>query len=359
MRILWAMDFDCNKDWENGGDVFSTHLLVNALRGRGHTVTTTNPTWPDNMLPWYVNRVRTATKFARGLRRLFKSDPPSVVIAQNHVYPYVVREAEKAGIPTVVIARDTQYRCPQPPHSNGCDSSCAYCVGKMALLPYPWFRHHLNMRRKYLTHADACVVCSEHLAQDMRTWVQGTRPHVVYPPIDTSHHPEAWDPRNVLFMGWGEYKGADIAIEIARMFEGVYNFTICGNQHLEHEVEFKRLSNVDYNGFIPRDIAFSKAKVLIAPARWNEPFGRIVAEACHIGIPCLISNRGGMPEAMGKGGHIIDDPEDIDEWARSLEVMMEDKIHWRSLHAYARSHAQKFNVDIQSAKLEKVLEGVA
>lgn len=361
MRILWAMDYSCETHGHLGGGIFSTRLLVKGLKALYHDVMTISPIWPESRLPWYVNRVRTAKRFARGLRRAFEVNPPTVVIAQSHVYPYVIKEAHKAGVPNVLVARDTRYRCPQPPSwtGKGCLTGCARCLGKQALIPYPWFRHHVNMMREWAARSDAQVVPSTFIAQDMREWIPETNPTVIYPPLDTSHHPSSWHPRDVLYLGKGEYKGADIVLAIAEEMQGSdVRFRICGNQDPEHEAKFRRLDNVDYMGFVPQQVAFETAKIVLAPARWTEPAARNVCEAIGIGVPCIISNRGGVPETMGPGGIVVDDLEDIDEWVGHIERLYDEPETWRDYSNAALEHSKMMSLDKMALRLEKVLESV-
>ena len=82
-----------------------------------------------------------------------------------------------------------------------------------ALFPSPWFRHHVNLSRKMAEEADAQVVPSTYMANDMRAWLPKTDPVVIYPPVDDSHHPSRWRPKDVLYLGKGAYKGADIVLD--------------------------------------------------------------------------------------------------------------------------------------------------
>ena len=49
---------------------------------------------------------------------------------------------------------------------------------------------------------------------------------------------------------------------------------------------------------------FAKTKVLLVPSVWEEPAGRVIAEAMLNGIPPIITDRGGMPE-IANGGAIV------------------------------------------------------
>jgi glycosyltransferase involved in cell wall biosynthesis len=54
----------------------------------------------------------------------------------------------------------------------------------------------------------------------------------------------------------------------------------------------------------PKEI-YAATRVLLVPSLWNEPAGRVVAEALMNGIPPLVSQRGGLPEISQGGGFCL------------------------------------------------------
>jgi glycosyltransferase involved in cell wall biosynthesis len=53
-------------------------------------------------------------------------------------------------------------------------------------------------------------------------------------------------------------------------------------------------------------------RILLVPSVFDEPFGRVAAEAMINGIPPIVSNRGGLPETVGMGGIVLNLP----DWLR-------------------------------------------
>lgn len=51
-------------------------------------------------------------------------------------------------------------------------------------------------------------------------------------------------------------------------------------------------------------------KVLLAPSLWHESWGRVATEAVLNGIPCVVSTSGGLAEAMGEGGIVVQAPKE-------------------------------------------------
>jgi glycosyltransferase involved in cell wall biosynthesis len=57
----------------------------------------------------------------------------------------------------------------------------------------------------------------------------------------------------------------------------------------------------------PRDI-FALTRILLVPSMFDEPFGRVAAEAMINGIPALVSDRGGLPETVEDGAIVLPVP---------------------------------------------------
>jgi len=55
---------------------------------------------------------------------------------------------------------------------------------------------------------------------------------------------------------------------------------------------------VEFIGFVKPKEFFKRVDVLIHPALWNEPFGRVVVEAYSYGIPVITSEKGGLIEIV-------------------------------------------------------------
>src|SRR6185436_2280622 len=44
---------------------------------------------------------------------------------------------------------------------------------------------------------------------------------------------------------------------------------------------------------------FALTKILLVPSVWDEPFGRVAAEAMINSVPALVSERGALPHVVG------------------------------------------------------------
>jgi len=60
----------------------------------------------------------------------------------------------------------------------------------------------------------------------------------------------------------------------------------------------------------PREI-FQPARLLLVPSVWDEPSGRVVAEALVNGVPPLVSDRGGLAESCNGAGKVLPLPREL------------------------------------------------
>src|SRR6185312_6460464 len=44
---------------------------------------------------------------------------------------------------------------------------------------------------------------------------------------------------------------------------------------------------------------FALTRILVVPSVWDEPFGRVAAEAMINAIPAIVSDRGSLPQVVG------------------------------------------------------------
>jgi glycosyltransferase involved in cell wall biosynthesis len=86
---------------------------------------------------------------------------------------------------------------------------------------------------------------------------------------------------------------------------------------------------------------YRRAKVLLAPSRWEEAWGRVATEAQFSGIPVLASNRGGLPESVGPGGIQLDPDGPIEDWVEALRRLWFDKAFYADLSAKALAYAKR------------------
>ncbi len=86
---------------------------------------------------------------------------------------------------------------------------------------------------------------------------------------------------------------------------------------------------------------YGKCKLLLAPSLWEEAYGRVVTEAQFSGIPVVASNRGGLPEAVGPGGILIDPDGPVEEWVSAIRELWNNNEFYREMSAAATAYAHR------------------
>lgn len=136
-----------------------------------------------------------------------------------------------------------------------------------------------------------------------------------------------WNPKYVLLVNPSLAKGAAVVIAVALMMESMrpdIRFRVVKSRgdwdSLVGDVMRalgqtpRALTNVDVIENTPNMAPiYAETRLLLAPSLWWESFGRVVLEAQSNGIPCIVSDRGGLPEAVGDGGDVISFPKEMYE----------------------------------------------
>ena len=84
---------------------------------------------------------------------------------------------------------------------------------------------------------------------------------------------------------------------------------------------------------------YGKCRILLVPSLWEEAYGRVAVEAQISGIPVVASNRGGLPEAVGGGGILVNPESPISEWVSAVRELWDDERYYDALSAAALVHA--------------------
>ena len=121
-----------------------------------------------------------------------------------------------------------------------------------------------------------------------------------------------------------EEKGFDIAIAAARL-AGVPLVVAGDGPDGERLRGLAVGGEVRFDGRVPEtELAQLRARaaVVLAPSRWEEPCPYAVLDALAAGVPVLASDRGGLPELVGRDRVLP--PTDIAAWREALAA------HWHN-----------------------------
>src|SRR5262249_48884009 len=86
---------------------------------------------------------------------------------------------------------------------------------------------------------------------------------------------------------------------------------------------------------------YQRSRLLLVPSVLEESSSRAVAEVQLSGIPVVASERGGLPESVGRGGILLPIGHPIAGWSDAVESLFRDEVKYRRLSRLARRHAAR------------------
>lgn len=116
---------------------------------------------------------------------------------------------------------------------------------------------------------------------------------------------------------------------------------------------------------------FRGTRALLVPSVWDEPFGRVAAEALLNGVPPLVSDRGGLPEAANGGGFVLPLPAsltmetrtpvaaaDVEPWLATIIRLADDQDFYAAASARARAAANPYQPEILGRRYVDYFTGI-
>lgn len=280
--------------------------LADALVARGHDVTLIGagaagtsarfvPVWdatiPDRLGEPYPEVVH-AMKVRRAVERLVADDAVDVIHDHTFAGPLNAPAYDQLGIPTVITV-----------HGPVDDPDLA--------------RYYRELARDGRVHLVAISDRQRSLAPDLR-WA-GV--------VHNALRPEQWPFRRdkedyALFLGrFNPQKAPHLALDAAHA--AGLPLVLAGKCAEPAEKEYfareiaPRLTDRDrYVGVadakVKRDL-LARARCLLFPVRWEEPFGMVMIESMVCGTPVVALRGGAVPEVVVDGvtGLVLDDPADL------------------------------------------------
>lgn len=149
----------------------------------------------------------------------------------------------------------------------------------------------------------------------------------------TSKLPEGWTPpeerRGFAFIGrWIANKGIETLLDAyaeAELDHEQWPLVLMGDGPLrsliEYAIQRRGVTGIRILGFVDEETKaqeMKKARWVVVPPNTREDFGLTAIEARHLGVPCIITRDGGLPEAGGRQA-LICEPADVAGLARLLE----------------------------------------
>lgn len=201
---------------------------------------------------------------------------------------------------------------------------------------------------------DLPLIANSNFTADIYRKRYGADAKVIYPYMPLNKYKVENKGKRILFINPIFRKGLRKAHEIAKLCSDI-PFTFVGSlpeideegRTLDHKKFF--LPNVTFKPFSSdtKEI-YSDCRILLVPSQWEEAYGRVVNEAQISGIPVLASTRGGVPEAVDKGGLLLDADAPSQLWAETLRNIYYDKELYDELSRGAISSAARPELDAET-----------
>ncbi len=145
--------------------------------------------------------------------------------------------------------------------------------------------------------------------------------------------PDGWTPpeerRGFVFLGrWIANNGVDTLVDayaVAKLDREEWPLVLMGDGPLRKLIEYaiarREIGGIQVLGFVdePRKAEQIKnSRWIVIPSNTNQGFGLTAVEARHLGVPCIITRDGGLPEAGGRQA-LTCEPNDSNALAKLLE----------------------------------------
>ena len=158
--------------------------------------------------------------------------------------------------------------------------------------------------------------------------------------------------KDVVFMGRLVYdKGCDVLLRALALLrtEGMRpSLSVIGDGRAMADLrqltaELGLFDQVDFRGTIlgGRGKELTRHKILVVPSRYAEPFGIVALEGISAGCAVIVSQTGGLPEAVGQCGMIFPNG-DAAALAASLKRVLTNSSLRDELLVHRNEHLEKF-----------------
>ncbi|MBB3610729.1 glycosyltransferase [Rhizobium sp. BK602] len=190
---------------------------------------------------------------------------------------------------------------------------------------------------------------------------------VIPPTIDPTLYRTNSSAEYVTFINPYNEKGFELAVRIAGEcpeipFLFVESWTLTPAHRSQVEKAIAPFRNIHLKSRTSdMKTIYGRTKILLAPSKWEEAWGRVASEAHCSGIPVVGSQRGGLPEAIGQGGMVLDYDAPLADWVQAIKRLWSDQAFYGQLSAAALEFSQRpqMQPSVQFELFTKVLSSAA
>ncbi|MCW8930262.1 MAG: glycosyltransferase [Gammaproteobacteria bacterium] len=231
------------------------------------------------------------------------------------------------------------------------DNTAAMVVAAMDTgLPTAVYIHNVEFREFggiLLPDPNICYFSNSEFTARRLHSLFGIHSEVLLPLVQTEKYRIDTSREKILFINPSLLKGVEIFFRVAeklpdlpfRVFES-WNLTKPWLDYCYSRLT--QLPNVEWCSPTNNiETLYGSARMLIMPSVWEEAYGRSAIEAQINGIPVISSRRGGLPEAVGEGGILLEPDTDIEFWVEAINKVYSDPVLYQELSDKAKSNATR------------------
>jgi glycosyltransferase involved in cell wall biosynthesis len=373
----------------SGGEDLSTEAEITLLKCNGVEVDTY---YVDNSdidtkkkLSLAVNSIWSRHYYKEILKKIEKGKY-DIVHVHNYfplLSPSILHACKKAKTKVVMSVHNYRLICPNAQmYVNG--NICKECVGKVvpvqAILKKCYRKSAIissavvgmlafhNFLDTWKNKVDGYICVSQFVkSQLVLGGFADEKLYVKYNFVTTDIEPNFDSGQYYIYAGrLSEEKGIDILLKCFK--NSNRELIIVGNGPLKETVEkyAKENPNIVYLGKRPLNEIYTlmaKAKALIFPSKWLEPFGRTIVEAFAHGTPVIASAMGGITELItdSYNGFLFNpnDQEGLTRAIAQLENLDSNRtIRMNTYKSYQKNYLPAMNFDQMMSIYRKVLSVV-
>lgn len=258
---------------------------------------------------WFPERV---------VRAFCDSVRPDVAVVQCHGTVPIAQGFRAAGVPVVIFLRNVEF---------------GELKGDLAEL------------------ADSDFIANSRFTAEVYRDRFGVKAAVIPPTLDPTHYETTTTGEFVTFVNPVPEKGLEKALAIADLcpeitFLFVESWLLDPSALGRLQAAIRPYPNIRFlRRTADMRTVYGRTRIVLAPSRWAEAWGRIASEAHCSGIPVVGSDRGGLPESIGPGGVTLSYDAPIEDWVAALRSLWHDDARHAILADAARRHARRPEMD--------------
>lgn len=324
----------------------STNALISSLIARGHYASVLCALMPNGVigklgrLKIKLSKVKYAKDYTcdypiyrswfpwEAIENVVKVERPDVIVVLTRLAVKMALAARVTGVPCLMMLQDVEF------NDHGGD-----------------FKELGDM---------TCVANSAFTASKYQD-AFGVHPSIIHPIIFPDKYKTNTTREYVTYINPHPQKGLDVALAVAKscpdipfLFQEAWPLSPDQLNLLKKQIAI--LPNVIFQRCVSdaRQV-YKRTKILLVPSKWEESYGRVASEAHFSGIPVVASNIGGLPEAVGNGGILINSQVangDVSEWVEAINDLWNDNALYQKNVDAAFAMAKSLHQDTDQ-KIEK------